>query len=407
MSFSIDVWKALFKMYLIHRKGDPKFNFIIFLKMLYVLLMKEKIVKYKNKYIVGSWLPPIPSKAMFTMINAVPIYNKKYTCHAYALKSAPTLMHLCVTSKCINNCKYCSVKNRKKGRELSTIEWKRVIGRLQDMGISYIVFTGGEPLLRKDIFDLIQYVDNRSKSCLFTTGYKLTEKVAYKLKRSGLFSVFVGIDIPSKTSDKKFKQALNAIKVLRKAGLYVGAQMVVLKEQLNKKKLFKFFKLLKKHGVYEIRILTPIISGNLINESNIDDIIFNEEENKKLYKIQHKANKKFCIPKISVYSYYESKEKYGCNAGIQNSYISESGDLFPCDFVPMSFGNVLDIDVSFLWKSMNEIINKPRSKCMAQKYNKQLINKNLPISKSMATDILLEDLFNYDYPKVYKIIQSK
>ena len=73
-----------------------------------------------------------------------------------------------------------------------------MIDQSQNLGISIIAFTGGEPLLRKDIFELISHVDKRKAvPILFTNGLLLSDEVAEKLAKAGLYSIFVSIDSPN------------------------------------------------------------------------------------------------------------------------------------------------------------------------------------------------------------------
>ena len=68
----------------------------------------------------------------------------------------PFFTHLCVTERCNLRCRYCQVWKHPHA-ELSTDEFKLVIRRIYEMGVLILSFTGGEPFMRDDIFELIDF----------------------------------------------------------------------------------------------------------------------------------------------------------------------------------------------------------------------------------------------------------
>lgn len=413
MSFDKEVIKDLYKMYGIF-KEDRNFNVSKYIKLISSMLKGEKIVKYEDKYIISAFLPPLLSEAFYSNIWAVEKPEEIFTQQIYAKRSAPISIYLCLTNKCPNNCLYCSSKNRLDHKELTTKEWISLIKDVQDMKTSILGLTGGEPMAREDIFEIIASIDDRSVSTLFTSGYNLTIEKARELKKSGLFSIGISLDSFDKdrhnlnrASDRAFDYAINAIQNSRKAGIYTMAQTVILKEELDEEKLFKHFKFAGENGVHEVKLLEPILSGNLLEKEDLGNILYTPEDRRKLINIQHKANKKSNLPKITSFAYTESEEKFGCGAGGQHSYISASGDLYPCDFLPMEFGNVRDKNIKELWNEMNQIMGKPKIGCFAQMVNKEVYekaNKELPLCKEESIQVC-EKFKLEKYPKYYRDLQ--
>lgn len=396
MGLDKNVIISLYKIYSTF-KEDKNFNFVKYIKLISGMLKGEKLVKFEDKYIISAFLPPFPSKAFYTNIMAVEKQENLFTQQAHSIRSAPISMYLCLTQKCPNNCIYCSAKNRVEKEDLKTKEWIKIIKDIQDMGTSLIGLTGGEPMIREDIFDIVGSIDDRSISTLFTSGYNLTLERAKELKNRGLFSVGISLDSYDKqkhnlnrNSKSAFDCAINALQNARKAGLYTIAQTVVLKEDLDEESLFKLFRMAKENGAHEVKILEPILSGSLLDKKDLNKIIYNQEDREKLISIQHKANKKDYLPKITTFAYTESEEKYGCGAGTQHSYVSASGHLYPCDFVAMDFGCVVEKSISELWKEMNSVIGIPKIACLAQRVNKEIYEKaegKLPLGKEESKNI--------------------
>jgi MoaA/NifB/PqqE/SkfB family radical SAM enzyme len=413
MALDWEVIKGTFKTYEILRE-DKAFNVMKYIKMFTSMQKGEKIVKHEGKYIISTFMPPFPSESFYTNMKAVEEPNSLFTQQIHAKRSAPISSYLSLTHKCPNHCVYCSAQTGKEEKELTTEQWIRVINDLQDMKTSIIGLTGGEPMVREDIFDIVKAIDQRSTAMLFTSGYHLTPEKARELKKNGLFSIGISLDSHDKevhnrnrSDQHAFDMALQALQNAREAGLYVMAQTVVLKENLGEDPLGKLFKLAKDHGAHEVKMLEPILSGKLLTEKNLDEVLYDAVARKTLIDIQHKANKRKGFPKISTFAYTESEEKFGCGAGTQHAYVSANGDLYPCDFVPMSFGNVTENSIKELWKEMNAVMGIPKIGCFAQRINREVYHQaqgNLPLAKSESIEICLKNR-SEKFPQYYRALQ--
>lgn len=414
MAFDKNVISSLLKIHGIFKK-DRIYTMRKGIKAAKEIIKGEKIVKFQDKYILSTFMPPFPSKAFFTHINATKEKENIFKQQIYSMRSAPISIHISLTDRCMYNCLHCSAKGRVLENELSTEEWINVFKGLQDMNTSVIGLTGGEPLLRDDIEMLIESIDDRSSVVLFTTGLNFTMEKALKLKEKGLFGVGISLDSHIKEEHNKlrrdedaFGNAIKGIETASKAGLYTIVQTVVLRRDINEEKLCNLFSLAKKLGAHEVKILEPIISGNLLLKEDLDEIVYDNKSRKKLIEIQHRANKAGIYPKITTFAYTESKEKYGCGAGTQHSYISSSGDLYPCDFVPMNFGNVKNEKVSKLWMEMNEAIGNPKIGCFAMNVNnniKSISNGELPLCKEDSKELCAKNRAK-EFPDFYKVLQE-
>jgi MoaA/NifB/PqqE/SkfB family radical SAM enzyme len=110
--------------------------------------------------------------------------------------SAPLRMDLALTFKCQNNCVHCYAGGPHETAELSTSQWKEVIDRLSQIGIFILTFTGGEPTLREDLSELLQYTQNKGMvTGLITNGRKLKDIEYVKtLEKVGLDFVQVTLE---------------------------------------------------------------------------------------------------------------------------------------------------------------------------------------------------------------------
>ncbi|MFZ5353671.1 MAG: radical SAM/SPASM domain-containing protein [Bacillota bacterium] len=405
----------MYELYKLMRK-DPSFSAGNAIKAARKMLEGEKVIEHNGQYMLSSFLPPFPSRALMTHALAVKDKDNIYTSQMLAKRTAPISFYIGVTGRCYYNCLHCSAKGKRADAELTTDQWKKVIRDIQDMNTPIIGFTGGDPLMREDIEELIAAVDDRSMTILFTTGKGLTFEKALALKKSGLFGIAVSLDSadPEKHNsmrrdDNAFSTALEAVDNVYKTGMYTMINTVIVKNELSEENLLKLLTLAEKHGVHEVRILEPIVSGNLFDRENAGDIFYSQRDRERLIDIQSRFNKRKDLPKISAFAHTESPKRYGCGAGTQHSYISSCGDLYPCDFVPLSFGNVKETSIRELWAEMNEAIGLPKGECFAFKLHgrlKEISGGKLPLDKDTSIE-LCKQCKAQDFPYFYKAMQGK
>ncbi len=375
------IYRFIARLYKLRKKSR---SIMAYLKYLAKFCAGEKIVYGNGKYVINSLIPPIPSQAFFNFLHALNGKGDILTAFAQGDIQAPISTYLKITNNCDCSCFYCSAHgNVDNQRQLSYEDWKRVIAELQDLGVSYIGFTGGEPLLYPEIEKLLATVDQRSASILFTNGIHLTYEKAKILKDAGLFAISISLDSADKQKHNQtrgnplaFDLALRAIANARKAGLYTIVQPVLCKTELTWSKFSQLVNLVKRRGAHEIRIHKPAPAGRISNIEGNDQIIYSDTDCGKLYALQLKANRKLSMPKVSSFPYTEGPERFGCNAGIFHSYISSTGELTPCDFIPLTFGNVLNNKISDLYETMKKTLGKRKISCMAAQVSATLCQRN-------------------------------
>lgn len=144
------------------------------------------------------------------------------------LEIKPRTVVIMLTNRCNLKCIMCKQWRMPSSEELSTKDWKRIIKELKKIGIKNIHFTGGEPLLRQDLYELIQYSSqNGSVVGITSNGLLLTKETLDNLIKSGLHSIAVSVDaleakyeqlrgVPN--SFTRMKNALSLVSDARKKG---------------------------------------------------------------------------------------------------------------------------------------------------------------------------------------------
>lgn len=338
------------------------------------IIKNDRLIKHDGYYLVNSFIPPINSESFRTIVNHVPGEGAKFfENHTTGIRSAPISTYIAVTDKCMYHCWHCSaykfMKDAHLHSEFSTQELETIVSKLQDLGVGIIGFTGGEPLLRKDLESIISKIDKRSVSYIFTTGYQLTYKRALALKKAGLFGIAISIDSldpdvhnAMRGNPQAYDYAITAILNAKRAGLYTMTQSVCTRDMLNGGML-SLAKYLKTLGVDEMRIMEPLPCGALKDKR---DAVLSEEEKQQMIQLHITLNKDRRYPKASVFPYFESESQFGCGAGVQHSYVDGKGGFGPCDFMEQTYGDLLNEDVHDIWQRITDGVQGPHCQCLAK-----------------------------------------
>lgn len=378
-------------------------GFILFMfkKMRY-----EKFTLHSDKVFINTIYTPIPSTSYDIALKNFVKLSKGIL--------RPFSVYIALTDRCHLNCWYCSNANKEIFGDLPLEDLLRIIKEIQDVGISCIGFTGGEPTLRSDLEELVANVDERSFTILFTSGYSINKKRANALKKAGLTAIVISLDSHIKEEHKRirgseiaFDDAISAVKNSLKAGIYTAISTVITKEMLYTQKIYEFIHYVGRLGVLEIRILEPLPCGKLLNS---DYEKFEEKDRIQLRKLQYKINKDKTLPKIMALAHINSEDNYGCNAGRTHVYIGANGNIYPCDFSPLAFGNLLEEPFSKIYSRMNKFLFKPSSACIISTiydWIRKSNNIKLPIRDLKLTEQLLEPIKNNSTPMLFKKLGFK
>ena len=168
--------------------------------------------------------------------------------------------------------------------EMSFDEGKALIDDLAEFGSPVILFSGGEPLARKDMPDLAEYAVSKGlRAVISTNGTLITDKVAQRLKAIGLSYVGVSLDGLKETNDKfravdgAFEKALEGIRACKRAGIKVGLRYTITKH--NVQDLPGIFDLLETEDIPRVCFYHLVYTGRG-EEIAVDDL--SHEESRKV-----------------------------------------------------------------------------------------------------------------------------
>ena len=242
-----------------------------------------------------------------------------------------------VTYACQCDCVHCGAalsrdQNRK---ELGTEEIKSVIDQCQDIHATSVAFFGGEPLLRNDIFEVIAHAsDYGFCTNLDTNGALLTKQCVTKLKKAGLH--IIGVSIDSSDPDRHntfrrnkglFTKAISGIRHCIDEGIYCYVSTYATHENVSNGDILKVIQLARNENADWIRICAPFVAGKWIS---CTENRLTQKERRFIEAIADEDPE-----------YIVLEDRNGC-PGVQQRllYISAYGDVQPCCYVPVMFGNI-------------------------------------------------------------------
>ncbi|MCX5785610.1 MAG: radical SAM protein [Elusimicrobia bacterium] len=262
----------------------------------------------------------------------------------YALgKRVPMTVMIAPTYRCQCGCVHCSASEFSTGgTELSTAEIKRLISGAHSLGAPKIGFTGGEPLLREDLPELVAWAGGLGLSVsLDTNGILLSEGVAASLKKAGISNINVSLDsAEARRHDRLrkyegcFDAALKAVKNCAAAGIPCVISTYVTDKAIAEGRLEALISTARSLGASGVRVLFPVYAGKLGGRSRS----LLSAENKKLF-FRKYLDSSFVYSESPLYDFLTGAME--CTMLRKMSvYVTASGDVKMCYISKTSMGNV-------------------------------------------------------------------
>jgi putative heme d1 biosynthesis radical SAM protein NirJ2 len=278
------------------------------------------------------------------------------------------------TQACNINCLHCyRDAGTKLADELSTAEGKKLLNEIAASGFKIMVFSGGEPLLRSDIFELIHHARSIGlRPVLGTNGTLITPDMASALKMAGLAVAGISIDSREKAKHDWFRQSKGAweqtmagIEACRHAGLPFQIHTTVM--NWNEEEVTGITDLAVELGAvaHHIFFLVPTGRGKDIEETTLQSRQY-ENLLERILDKQTQVNielKPTCAPqfmRIASQKGIPMRFSKGCLAGTTYCVILPNGDVQACPYLPVKAGNVRITDFDLLWRD-NTLFNELRS----------------------------------------------
>lgn len=301
-------------------------------------------------------------------------YMLKQREYRQELYKQPILQNLFleVTSRCNARCEHCGSRcdGNMQGEEISAEDLKKTLKRIAaayDPQKILINVTGGEPLMRKDLFDIMAYANELGFLWGMTTnGMLITKSVVKKMEETGMCTVSVSVDGLEKTHEEfrkvpnSYQKIFEGIHMMQESPVIQLVQVTTVVNQKNIHELEDVYQLLLDNGVQYWRVISCDPIGRALDNSNI---LLDSDQYKYLFQfIQEKAKEGKMKDITYGCSHYlgpnlegEIRDHYFmCHAGLTVGSILSNGDIFVCPNVPrkkeLIQGNIKTDDFVDVWE---------------------------------------------------------
>ena len=284
-----------------------------------------------------------------------------------------------VTRACALACVHCraEAQPRRDPRELTTAEGMRLLDQVADLEVPVFVFTGGDPLMRRDLTELIAYAVARGlRPALAPSATALiTERRMAEMARAGIRRVSFSLDGPDAASHDAFRQTpgtfqqtIRCLEATRQAGLSVQINTTV--SRFNADRLDEMVELVERQGAVQWSVFFLVPTGR----GRLDDMIGPAEHERVfhwLYELSRRAPfdikttaapayRRVCIQRAQAdagrraaeappvrlagagFRYADGLDRpvQGVNDGRGFAFVSHVGEVCPSGFLPLPAGNI-------------------------------------------------------------------
>ena len=283
-----------------------------------------------------------------------------------------------VTQACNLACKHCRAEAQLTPApdELSGEEARALIDTFPQVGNPIIIFTGGDPMMRADVYDLAAYAKDKGLRCVMSpNGTLITPETAARIRDAGIQRCSISIDGPDAASHDAFRgvpgafdRSLEGIRYLKEAGVEFQINTTVTRNNLGDFR--RIFELCERLGAaaWHIFLLVPMgraagLADQVISAEEYEEVLHWFYDFRKTTSMHLKAT---CAPHYYRIMRQRAKEDglavtpehfgmdamtRGCLGGTGFCFISHCGQVQPCGYLTLNCGNVRETPFPEIWKT--------------------------------------------------------
>ena len=270
------------------------------------------------------------------------------------------------TNKCNLTCKHC-YQDACPGacaNELTTDEARTLIDQIAAAGFKIMIFSGGEPLMRPDIYDLVAYAASKGLRPVFgTNGTLITPEVASRLKECGACAMGISLDSLDRAKHDSFRGLEGAwdatvagMRACREVGLPFQIHTTVL--DWNEHEVCDITDFAVEQGAiaHYVFFLIPVGRGKYINDTSLK-VAANERLLRQIMAKQAEVSidvKPTCAPqftRVAEQLGVKTRFERGCLAGLTYCIVSPESVVRPCAYMTEEAGNVREQPFDEIWKT--------------------------------------------------------
>lgn len=291
-----------------------------------------------------------------------------------------------VTRKCNLNCIHCRAGSEQRPYlgELDTSKCKGILDQIGRVGKPIVILTGGEPLLRKDIFDLAEHGTQKGlRVVMATNGTLLTPSLLKRIKASGIQRVSISLDGAHAHQHDQFRKvsgafkgAMKGIRLLKEADVEFQINTTVTRHNVKYVKDILDMAVRVGASAHHLFLLVPTGRAREMVNQEIDAVEY-EKLLQWFYNIRDRVPlhlKATCAPqyyrilrqeahakgeKVNYDTYGLDAVTRGCLCGTSFCFISNNGIVQPCGYLDLNCGDIKTSSFESIWRT-SEIFNQLR-----------------------------------------------
>ncbi len=284
------------------------------------------------------------------------------------IPNAPMRVYFDPTYRCNLRCRHCitsSSPDIQAENELDILQIKKLLNELESIGVLELAITGGEPFIHKDIFEIIEFVQDGNMNLSITSnGTLLSPEKAKKLSELDVSDIRISLDGCESVNDDirgdgSYKKAMTGLRNLIQANVPATVRMTLTSK--THEGLEHLFHDLQDVGVTKLKAAIIKEAGNATLEENSDLFGYQPTEDavQSLMKLGEENNisvelssEDFNLePEQSGDKRLRAAEHHTCGAGHETAYISPIGNVLPCSSMPhVILGNIGNDSFTDVWE---------------------------------------------------------
>jgi MoaA/NifB/PqqE/SkfB family radical SAM enzyme len=300
---------------------------------------------------------------------------------------ATPVVDICYNRACNLKCRHCfTTRFTKKDRSLSPPDMKRFTDEAHEIGLCQLVLSGGEPLILKDLEEVIEALQpDKFHLSMSTNGYFLTPEMARNLKAWGLDKVKISIDDfdermhnENRRNNNAYRKAMAALFNARDAGLSVVIQTCITHENCRTDRTVQMAKFAQENG-----FVVDVMIAHAVGEwEGRHDMLIDEADAAYMREVhrQYPSLHRDTFPTYGI--------DRGCGSVQSNLHLTQYGDILPCGFIHISLGSIFEESLAAIlergmnirhFKEYNPLCLSGEDRNFIEKYMAKFYGKPLPV----------------------------
>ena len=316
-------------------------DYLRFLRQALTLLINfwpNKPVRIACGYKIYIYLPAYPSAAFFRALDAKLLRTPP----------GPVSAVYSMTKACAYHCPHC-YQRQDAGADVPEETLVATALAMEQLGVAFLNVEGGEPFLRYDrLHHLVRSASTATEIWVNTTGDRATREHLAELQTAGLNGIMVSVHAPEAAAHDaftgipgSFATACSTLRLCRELGLGTAINSVLSASDILGGKLDALMALARSLDCDFVQLIHPKPAGLWLD--NPDAVQTDADYLAKLRAkhLHYNSRSSRDLPVLAAQVFEERPEGLGCTAGgVDRFYVNAAGEVQPCEFLNVSFGNV-------------------------------------------------------------------